>query len=187
MAGTMAGVEARARSQGSDMITCAELAESTFFCTFFPQKGFGLFSYNTMLLSVVDFCIVLSVPSEAAYDLCEHLKVSGISVDSVANSKLLKSLEHDRFHQGVEIFVGKTNNMLFPVSAVLAHLANRGSKKEIIFQFEDGRLLTQDRFMTTVREALRTAGVYFKAYTGHSFRIGAATSLAGTSNYTDLG
>ena len=122
----------------------------------------------------------IAVPSEAAYDPGEHLNAADISVDSIANPKLLKikikSSKTDPFRQGVEIFIGRTDNKLCPVAAVLAYLAKRGNKKGMFFQYEDGRLLTRDRFVTSVREALKVAGVDCKAYAGHSFRIGAATA-----------
>ena len=42
----------------------------------------------------------------------------------------------------------------------------------------DGRLLTQDRFVTAVRSALAGAGYNCSLYAGHSFHIGAATTAA---------
>ena len=45
----------------------------------------------------------------------------------------------------------------------------------MLFRFEDGQLLTKERFVVRVREALSQAGVNAKLYSGHSFRIGAAT------------
>ena len=44
---------------------------------------------------------------------------------------------------------------------------------------EDGLPLTRDQFVRLVRSALRVASIDNSAYTGHSFRIGAATEAVG--------
>ena len=46
----------------------------------------------------------------------------------------------------------------------------------MFFHLENGKLLTRDRFVASVREALKAAGIDCKSYAGHSFRIGAATA-----------
>ncbi len=48
----------------------------------------------------------------------------------------------------------------------------------MLFRFQDGRLLTRARFVAEVRRALESAGLNNRAYAGHSFRIGAATTAA---------
>ena len=71
----------------------------------------------------------ITVPSEAAYDAGEHLSFADVMVDSVSNPTLLKvrikASKTDLFRHGVEIFIGRTNNKLCPVAAVLAYLAKR--------------------------------------------------------------
>ena len=42
----------------------------------------------------------------------------------------------------------------------------------------DGTPLTRDKLVTAVRQALQQAGVQSARYSGHSFRIGAATTAA---------
>ena len=58
---------------------------------------------------------------------------------------------------------------------MLAYVARRGTAEGPLFKFEDGRLLTKDRFVKGVREALSQAGVYASQYSVLSFSIGAAT------------
>lgn len=58
-----------------------------------------------------------------------------------------------------------------PSSSVLAYLARRGQEEGMLFKFEDGKLLTQERFIAKVRAALTLAGVDCKPYSGHSFCI----------------
>ena len=80
------------------------------------------------------------------------------------------------FHQGADIFVGKTGNELYPVAAVLSYLVRRGNRAALLFQFEDGRLLTCKKFVTSVRSGLTRVSTDSRSYTGHIFCIGAATA-----------
>ena len=57
------------------------------------------------------------------------------------------------------MFVGRTRNALCPVSAMLAFLVVRGGMAGALFRFQDDRVLTRDRFVGHVREALSKAGV----------------------------
>lgn len=43
---------------------------------------------------------------------------------------------------------------------------------------QDGSPLTRDAFVNAVKQALLSAGIDNSAYSGHSFRIGAATAAA---------
>ena len=63
-----------------------------------------------------------------------------------------------------------------PVAAGLAYMITRGSAPGLFFRFSDGKGLTRDRFVKAVRLALSSAGVDVSHYSGHSFRIGAATT-----------
>ena len=76
------------------------------------------------------------------------------------------------------IHVGKTNNVLCPVRAMLAYLSIRGTKEGPLFHFKDGRALMKERFIPIIRGALTAAGTDATKYSGHSFRIGTATTAA---------
>ena len=121
----------------------------------------------------------VTVPSEAAYDGRAHLNADDVAVDDLANPTVMKvtikASKTDQFRKGVDIYVGRTRNTLCPVEAMLAYLAKRGTSEGLLFKFEDGHLLTKERFIKAVREALSSAGIDAKLYSGHSFRIGAAT------------
>ena len=90
----------------------------------------------------------------------------------------IKASKTDPFRQGVTINLGRTNYRICPVAAVLSYLVKRGPTPGPLFTFNDGRYLTHDRFVRAVREALTATGVDTVKYTGHSFRIGAATTAA---------
>ena len=76
----------------------------------------------------------------------------------------------------MDIFVERTDNQLYPVRALLLYIARRGSLQGPFFRFEDGRILSKDRFISSVRQVLSAASVDAKPYSGHSFQIGAATT-----------
>ena len=54
----------------------------------------------------------------------------------------------------------------------------RGPSHGAYFTYGNGKVLTRDRFVEDVRSALARAGVDASLYSGHSFRIGAATTAA---------
>ena len=129
----------------------------------------------------------ITVPSEGAYDAGTHLNFADVAIDDPKNPTLmgirLKSSKTDPFRNGVDIFLGRTKNQLCPIEAMLAFLAVRGDRQGFLFTFADGSLLTKGRFVAGVRQALQKAGIDCKRYSGHSFRIGAAT----TTNMRGMG
>ncbi len=90
----------------------------------------------------------------------------------------LKLSKTDPFRQGISLFIGKVSSQLCPVSAMLAYLIVRGNGDGPLFRFHDGRPLTRQRLVSAVKGALDVAGVNPGHYSGHSFRIGAATTAA---------
>ena len=90
----------------------------------------------------------------------------------------LKVSKCDQFGQGVAVFVGTTANDLCPVAAILAYVAARGDRVGPFFRFRDDSPLTKARFVARIREALTQAGFAQRDYSGHSFRIGAASAAA---------
>ena len=152
---------------------------------------------HTMLWAAVTLCFFgslhsgeVTVHSDSTFDPATHLTVDAIAVDDISNPTLLKlrlkALKTDPFRKGIDVVVGKTNNKLCPVTALLAYLALQGNGPGFLFQFRDGKLLTKSRFVEAVREALGVAGLDPRAYAGHSFRIGAATTarVCGLSDST---
>ena len=75
------------------------------------------------------------------------------------------------------IYVGRGEGPVCPIRALGNFLALRGSSEGPLFTFSDGRPLTRQQLSSTVQSILHSAG-YTGSYSGHSFRIGAATTAA---------
>ena len=121
-------------------------------------------------------------PTGSSYDPTWHLCVSDLALDShSAPTRLsitIKASKTDPFRTGTTITLGKTGQQLCPLTAILPYVAARGTQDGPLFRFQDGSFLTRDRFVAEVRRLLSAAGVDPKPYSGHSFRIGAATTAA---------
>ena len=61
---------------------------------------------------------------------------------------------------------------------ILPYVAMRGATAGPLFCFHDGSFLTRDKFVIGVWQLLVAAGIDPNPYSGHSFRIGAATTAA---------
>ena len=124
----------------------------------------------------------LTVPSDTTYDEGAHLSFSDVAVDSFENPQVMKvrikASKTDPFRMGVDIYLGRTHKELCPITAILSYMSQRGSGPGPLVKFADGKPLTRARFVAKVREALTQAGVDCTPYSGHSFRIGAATTAA---------
>lgn len=110
------------------------------------------------------------------------LAPSDIQVDSTSNPTYLtvnlRTSKTDPFGQGCTLYIGKTDSRTCPVTAILAYLSLRSSAAGPLFIHEDGTPLLRSELVSAVRSALTSAGLEVSRFTGHSFRIGAATSAA---------
>ena len=147
-----------------------------------PQKFDHVMIWAACTLCFFGFLRAGEITSEGAFDPGAHLSFNDIAIDNLSNPSVMqvriKASKTDPFRKGIDIYVGRTENDLCPIAAMLAYLAVRGDKKGPLFQFENGKSMTRDLFVTTVRAALRIAGITEDKYAGHSFRIGAATTAA---------
>ena len=124
----------------------------------------------------------ITVPSVTEFYPAVHLSWGDVSTDAGSPpSKVrvfLKRSKTDQFGRGVAVWLGETGDELSPVAAVTAYVAHRGASLGAFFRFEDGSPLTKQCFVRLIREALVRAGIPTQGYSGHSFRIGAATTAA---------
>ena len=121
-------------------------------------------------------------PASSHFDPESCLLVGDVAVDQHANPSLLhvtlKQSKTDPFRAGVAIFMGRTYNVLCPVSAVLAYLAVRPQGPGPLFVYKDRTYLMRERLVTHLRKGLREIGIDPGCFSGHSFRIGAVTMAA---------
>ena len=123
-----------------------------------------------------------TVPSLSGFDPTVHLSPEDVATDSHTNPSVvvikIKASKCDQFKQGVSVCVGRTNESICPVVAILTYCALRGREPGPFFRFQDGSPLTKPRLVTRMKSILQSAGVDPSQYSGHSFRIGAATTAA---------
>lgn len=121
-------------------------------------------------------------PSSRSFDPSVHLQYGDVRVNDRLNPQFLevriKASKTDPYRQGVTVYLGRTDDDLCPVAASLNYMVDRGPAPGPFFTFADGKYLTRSKFVEEVRKALAAAGYDCKKYSGHSFRIGAATVAA---------
>lgn len=124
----------------------------------------------------------LTIPAGVTFDPTIHLTPKDITVDDIHQPTILrihlKASKTDVTRQGVDLFVGRTRNSLCPVVAMLRYLAVRGIDDGPLFRHQEGPPLTRPDLVAKIKVALGQAGVDPTHYSGHSFRIGAATAAA---------
>ena len=112
----------------------------------------------------------------------DMLTAQDISVDSRAHPSYivvrLKRSKNDPFAVGTRVCIGATNQSVCPVTALLGYLAIRPKRSGPLFIFQDGSTLSRERLVSSLRQVLSDVGVSTAQYSGHSFRIGAATTAA---------
>ena len=114
-----------------------------------------------------------AIPAICAADVATDLHTS----PSFMKIRLRKA-KTDQLGNGVDIFLGTTGTPLCPVKAVLRYLAVCPKTGGALLVHADGSPLLRDQFVKMVKKCLRTANIDDSDYSGHSFRIGAATAAA---------
>ena len=117
----------------------------------------------------------------APFDPAIHLSVNDIQADSLSNPKsfriLIKCSKTDPFRQGCFVYIGTGGQDLCPVRALVQYLHLRGPAPGPLFRLADGTPLSRQWLACSIRSIFSSAGVP-GCFSGHSFRIGAATSAA---------
>ena len=92
----------------------------------------------------------------------------------------LRRAKADSFGKGVNIFLGQSLNEICPVTALSNYMSRRPSRPSQgpLFIHEDGSPLLKAQFVKKVKRALAHQNIDSSKYSGHSFRIGAATAAA---------
>ena len=123
-----------------------------------------------------------TVPGEAMYNPEVHLSYSDLAVDDAlapqAISIKIKTSKTDQCRRGYKVVLGRTNNCLCPVSALLSYLALYRNLPGPLFHWQNKIPLSKPKFVEHVRKTLLSANIPARLYAGQSFCIGAATTAA---------
>ena len=123
-----------------------------------------------------------TLPSGMSFNPQFHISPDDLKVDSLDTPTQLfitiKASKTDQARKGVTLCVGRTGEEICPVTAMLTYLALRGFSHGPLFVLQDGRPLFQPHFSKMLKAVVEAAGMDSKRYSGHSFRIGAATTAA---------
>ena len=91
------------------------------------------------------------VPSDSEYDPAVHLSFRDVRLDNTMDPQFLevtiKASKTDPFHQGVQVYLGRTNTDLCLVAAVLTYMVYRGTDSGPFFRYTRIRALTRERFV----------------------------------------
>ena len=139
-------------------------------CLMWATTCVGYFGF----MRVGEFTAVDSAPPNI---LMSEVAINSRSAPSAIRIRLRRA-KTDPFGRGVDIFLGVSGTAVCPVSALLRYLAVRPLGEGHLFVWEDGRPLTRSAFVTRLRRGLQAAGLEMSRFSGHSLRIGAATSAA---------
>ena len=122
----------------------------------------------------------ITTPTRSSFDPASHLAWGDVAISSDGRTVrvVLKRSKTDQFGRGVEVFLAATGDELCPVAAVRSYVARRGDSAGAFFREADEAPLTKARFVELVRGVMGRAGIPLAGYSGHSFRIGAATAAS---------
>ncbi|PPQ82917.1 hypothetical protein CVT24_008668, partial [Panaeolus cyanescens] len=118
-----------------------------------------------------------SVEFKPSFDDADHLKLT------------LPASKTDTFRKGVTITISRAASGLStcPVSSLkrLFHESPTDTPQQPLFRLSNGDPLSRTHFISTLHERLKAVGIDPSAYSGHSFRRGAATA-ANAAGYSDV-
>lgn len=92
----------------------------------------------------------------------------------------------DQLGVGANLQIPAPNGVACPVAAMHAYLHMRTSQTGPLFIHFEGQPLTRYQFITILKRCLNAIGVDSSNYNSHSFRIGAATTLAIQGVHSDV-
>ncbi len=117
----------------------------------------------------------------STFDARAHLSVDDVQIDKHVNPKVIflriKCSKTDPFRQGHTIRLGVSGTEICAVRALLHYLRRRGGDAGPLFRHCNGQPLTRPTLTAWLKNAAARAGLEGN-FSGHSFRIGAATSAA---------
>ncbi|XP_053397331.1 uncharacterized protein LOC128545832 [Mercenaria mercenaria] len=127
-----------------------------------------------------EFTVSGALSKTAAY----ALKINDVTFEKDKSGYVLnlKNSNADVFRSGVKVTVAATGSTTCPLQLLDEYINLRfkcgASLHDPLFINSCGKTLTREFFITSIRKLLRDIGKTPDFYSGHSFRIGAATTAA---------
>ena len=125
-----------------------------------PQSYDNIMLWAACCLTFFGFLRVseFTVPAQGQYDHTTHLSFADVSIDNKHSPQLLriqiKQSKTDPFCQGVDVYLGRTEETICPIRGITPYLAHHGSHPGPLFIFRDGRMLTRHLFSTAIDDFL---------------------------------
>ena len=121
--------------------------------------------------------------SSSRYNSSRHPSLSDITFHSTESLTFtLKYSKTDQLGRSSTIHLFKTDSPLSPYEPILRYITMRrslnASPQDPLFTTESGSVATRSWFHKHLRQILTLSGLPSQLYSGHSFRIGAATTAA---------
>lgn len=121
-------------------------------------------------------------PDDGSFDEEAHLGWEDVVLEATRSPGWIrvriKESKTDRLRSGAMVTLWRTDQDICPVVAVLRYMATRKAGSGPFFRLEASGGLTRRTFVKEVKEALIGQGMSDVGISGHSFRIGAATTAA---------
>ena len=150
----------------------------------------GVFTpYSDLLMSTV--CVVAffgflrcaEFTCKSSFDPDCNLCLNDLKIYENYAILTLKQSKTDPFRKGIDVKLFQTYASLCPVQQCTAYLSKRNTifssaPHDPLFIMENGKPLTRSDFLTMLNELLTRTDHADSGISGHSFRIGAATSAA---------
>ena len=102
-----------------------------------PASFFNTMIWAACCLAFFGFlrCSEFTVQRQGSFDSAVHLSMSDVAVDNRSSPTVMririKQSKTDPFHQGVFIYLGKTDQEVCPITAMLPYLVIRGKHKAL--------------------------------------------------------
>ena len=146
-------------------LVCRSIYEPNLFQAAFSIAFHGLLRIGELVVNNGDVRHIVSV-SDVTFERC-HLGIH------------LPSSKTDQLGIGSVIILDQQQDEnICPCNLLKIDLKGRPSVQGPLFCHLDGKSLTRYQFVSILKKALNWAGISDKGFSSHSFRIGAATSLA---------
>ena len=115
------------------------------------------------------------------FDVNTNLSLNDIQVDKHISPMVvlinIKASKTNQFRHGHVLHIGASGNNICAVRALMNYLHHCGNNSGPLFLLQNGQPLSCDKFCTWFRDAMTRIGET-RHYSGHSFRIGSATTAA---------